>query len=125
LAFSVSVGSLPAGLSLNTGTGAITGQPTTARSSTFTIRVQDPAGQFATKQFTVTIAALPSITTTTLSNWDAGVAGYSQTVATSGGSTPLAFSVSVGSLRAGLALNAGTGAITGQPTTAGSTTFTI
>jgi RHS repeat-associated protein len=67
-----------------------------------------------------------SITTTTLASyWTAGIAGYSQTIATSGGSPPSTFMVSAGTLPAGLALNATTGVISGTPTTAGSSTFTI
>ena len=42
--YSVLSGSLPAGLSLNASTGAITGTPTTTGTSNFTIRVQNDAG---------------------------------------------------------------------------------
>ncbi len=41
-------GSLPAGLSLNTSTGAVTGTPTAAGNSTATLRVVDGAGKVAT-----------------------------------------------------------------------------
>jgi uncharacterized repeat protein (TIGR01451 family) len=56
LTFSVSVGSLPHNLSLNTSTGAITGTPDTPGSSTFTIKVQSAGGSSDTHQYTVAIA---------------------------------------------------------------------
>ncbi|MGE0432170.1 MAG: putative Ig domain-containing protein, partial [Planctomycetota bacterium] len=65
-----------------------------------------------------------SITTASLPNGLRNNA-YSQTLATSGGVAPLTFSISVGSLPAGLSLNASTGAITGTPTTAETQNFTI
>lgn len=51
-------------------------------------------------------------------------AAYSGALIAVGGVPPFAFDISVGSLPAGLSLDAGTGAITGTPTAAGSTTFT-
>lgn len=53
--WSVSAGSLPAGLSLNGETGEITGTPTAIGTSTFTIQVTDSQNQTATKEFTVVI----------------------------------------------------------------------
>ncbi len=50
---------------------------------------------------------------------------YSVTIAASGGTTPYTYSVSTGSLPAGLTLNGGTGAISGVPTVTGSFSFTI
>lgn len=56
LVYSISTGTLPAGLSLNTSTGAITGTPTLDGSFTFTVRVQDANGQIATREQVVVIA---------------------------------------------------------------------
>ena len=51
---------------------------------------------------------------------------YSQTLTASGGSgAPYTWSVATGTLPAGLALNTTTGAISGTPTTAGMSTFSI
>jgi hypothetical protein len=52
-------------------------------------------------------------------------ASYSVTIAASGGTAPYAYSVSTGSLPAGLTLNNGTGALSGVPTVTGSFSFTI
>jgi len=62
--FAVTTGTLPAGLTL-TAAGVLAGTPTTAGTSTFTIRGADANGCFATLSYTVTIpAAVP-----TLSQW--------------------------------------------------------
>src|SRR5439155_18777994 len=50
--YSISVGSLPAGLTLNPSTGAITGTPTTAGTFNFTSKVVDSSGNAATNSVT-------------------------------------------------------------------------
>lgn len=65
----------------------------------------------------------PVITTTTLPSGTVGTA-YSQPLAATG-TAPITWSVSVGSLPAGLSLDTSTGVISGTPTTAGSATFTV
>ncbi len=66
----------------------------------------------------------PSITTTSLAPAKVGMA-YSQTLHVTGGRAPYTWSVSSGSLPAGLTLSSSTGAITGVPTTAGPKSFTV
>jgi subtilase family serine protease len=65
-----------------------------------------------------------SITTSSLASGMVGVA-YSQTLGATGRVAPYTWSVSAGSLPAGLALGASTGVISGTPTAAGSSTFTV
>ncbi len=69
---------------------------------------------------------LPSlmITTASLPNGYLG-STYSQTLGASGGVTPYHWSLSIGSLPAGLSLNSETGAITGTPSAAGTQSFTV
>lgn len=76
---------------------------------------------YSTDEASVGVA--PDITTTSLPGGSIGTS-YSQTL-TATGSTPITWSVASGSLPAGLSLNTGTGAITGTPTTAGTSSFTI
>jgi hypothetical protein len=59
--WSVSSGSLPAGLSLNSQTGVIAGTPTTAGASSFTVEATGTGlpAQTATKALSITVAALP------------------------------------------------------------------
>ncbi len=55
LTFSVSAGTLPAGLTLDTATGAVSGTPTMAQTQMFSIQVRDSAGRTATRDYTVRI----------------------------------------------------------------------
>ncbi len=120
--FAISSGSLPAGLSLNTSTGVISGTPTSTTAATFTVRATDANGCTGSTSYTVT-PACPTIivTPTTLATGGVGVA-YSQTLAASGGISPYAsWTVTTGTLPAGLTLSASTGVITGTPTTSNGT----
>jgi len=125
--WSITTGSLPAGLSLNASTGVISGTPS-GSGSTFTVTVTDsetPTPQTANKQLTITINPQLTVTTGSLG---AGVVGttYNQTLSASGGITPYSWAITVGSLPSGLSLNSSTGAITGTPTGpfVGTTNFT-
>ena len=70
-----------------------------------------------------TVNHAPKITTTTLPNGIVGTA-YNQTLAADG-TTPITWSVTSGSLPTGLSLNASTGAITGTPSSEGTSTFIV
>jgi large repetitive protein len=100
---------LPAGLSINSSTGAITGTPTgPAGSSTFTVKVTDSGNPqiTASAQFTILINNYPAPTIAPASGaLPAGVAGTAyaqQTFTVSGGHGPYTFSVVNGSLPPGL-----------------------
>ena len=117
-------GSLPTGLSLNTSTGAVTGTPTTAGSYTFTITATDNSGCTNSKSYTVTTAC-PTLTMTPAAGaLTQGTVGsvYSQAMSSTGSFGTLTWSVSSGTLPAGLSISSSTGAITGTPTTATSGT---
>ena len=124
--FSIIAGSLPAGLTLNTSTGAITGTPTTAGTFNFTAQVVDSTGSQAgttTANCIITIAPAPITLACAGGTAQVGVA-YSSALIVTGGVAPYTFSIISGSLPPGLTLNASTGAITGTPTTAGTFNFT-
>jgi hypothetical protein len=77
------------------------------------------------KSFTIVINAAPSITTTCpLPTGTQGTA-YSTTLTSTGGTAPLAWSITSGALIAGLSLNASTGVISGTPTGSGTATLTL
>jgi len=125
-------GTLPAGLNLNSTTGAIAGTPTTAGTSSFTVRVQDAGGQSDTQALSITINTTPpppnppTITTTTLPAGTQGQA-YNQPVQATGGTGALTWSLvaGAGTLPAGLNIDSTTGAIAGTPTAAGTSSFTV
>ena len=126
--WSLASGALPAGLTLTTASGAITGTPTGAGTATFTVRATDssaPTKKTADKALSITIAAPPpvNITTTTLPGGTVGTA-YSQTLGATGGSTPYVWALETGALPGGLSISSG-GVISGTPTTVGSSTFTV
>ena len=119
--------SLPAGLSLNTANGTISGTPTTVTSSgTYTVTATN-AGGSATATLTIQVNDIaPSTITYTPSSLTLtkGTTMTTVTPTTSGG-TPTSWTVSP-SLPAGLALSSTTGAISGTPTAASSSaTYTI
>jgi len=121
--WSITSGSLPPGLSINTSSGAISGTPTAAGTFAFTAKVTDAASDTSTKSLSLTIAALPlAITTTSVSSGSTNTA-YSAVLDASGGTTPYKWSISSGALPAGLTLSAA-GDIAGVPTTAGTSSFT-
>ena len=110
------VGTLPAGLSLNSSTGAITGTPTAA--GTFSVKVTDANGSSGTA-CAITINSAPWISCPVLATGQAGVAYDSGAMQVGGGTAPYTFSI-VGSLPAGLSLNTTTGEVKGTATAAGS-----
>jgi len=125
--WNISSGSLPAGLSLGASTGTISGTPTSASTSSFTVQVADSEStpQTASAMLSITISpAALAITTSSLPNGTVGTA-YSQTLQATGGVTPYTWSVSSGNLPTGLSLASATGVISGTPTTAATSDFTV
>lgn len=122
--WSITTGSLPAGISLNAGTGVISGTPTTSEKSDFTVQVVDASTQAVTQQLSITIESALAITTTSLAGGTVNVA-YSATVEAAYATLPVTWSISLGTLPIGLSLNAGTGSISGTPLVSGTSTFTV
>ena len=125
-AWSISSGNLPGGLALNATAGSISGTPTASGSFSFVATVSDSSSPAQSKSATISIAltARPlSITTTTLSSGTDGTA-YSIVLQATGGTPSYTWTISSGSLPAGLSLAATTGTISGTPTATGSSTFT-
>jgi len=115
--FSVSP-SLPAGLSLNSSSGALSGTPTAAQASVvYAVTVADTNGLTATSDFTLTIT--PGVTATAAVATTTAVA-YSATtpfapVTAASGTSPYVFAISP-ALPAGLSFDGKTGLVSGTPT---------
>ena len=119
--WTITSGTLPAGLSLSS-SGVISGTPITSGGPTsVTFQVTDSTSAITTEALSITInSTLPNITTSSLPNGTVGVV-YSQTLAATGGTTPYTWTITSGTLAAGLSLNS-SGVISGTPITSGGPT---
>ena len=122
---------LPANLSLDTATGAITGTPATPGTTAHTFTLRDNSAPSQTVQQTLSLTIVPppaalTITTTSLPSGTVNQA-YNGPVQASGGTPPLTWNIvaGTGTLPAGLNLNQSTGAISGTPTAVGTSSFTV
>jgi N-acetylneuraminic acid mutarotase len=123
--WSIPLGSptLPPGLSLSAG-GLITGTPTTLGYYNFVARAIDGSGQSAVKSLSINVMNPLVITTSSLPEavlWDS----YNRCVSTTNWVGTRTFSVTTGSLPAGISLQGNTGCFTGTVSGLGTTSFTI
>ncbi|MCC6574151.1 MAG: S8 family serine peptidase [Planctomycetes bacterium] len=125
--FSISAGSLPTGITLDTSTGEISGTPMANGTFNFTITVST-SGPSESDSAAVNIQ-ISSVTPLTLTNTNApdGAedAAYTHTFGRSGGVAPFTFAIIAGSLPAGITLNTSSGEISGTPTANGTFNFTV
>jgi len=110
-------GTLPAGLSLDGASGAITGTPTTADLYSFTITATDQYGCSGATAYEVRICPIIEVTPATAAQGTIGQVYAGTTFAQTGGVLPIVWSAT--GLPLGLTLDGATGALTGTPTEAG------
>jgi hypothetical protein len=125
--WSVATGTLPAGLTLASD-GILSGAPTTAGQNSFSLKVTDSetAPETATGAFTLQVSVAPlKVTSSSLPSGFVG-SPYVAQLAASGGLPPYTWSVSAGTLPAGILLSA-TGLFSGTPgsATSSSPTFMV
>ena len=126
--YAVTSGTLPAGLSLDASTGVISGTPTAATTGAVALTVT-ARDQYATAAANFTITVDAGVATLALSYPNAVAhVGKAQgiTPTVSGAQGTLAFSLTAGTLPAGMTLDPASGVISGTPTTAqGATSVTV
>ena len=120
--WAVSNGHLPPGLNLDSVTGQVYGVPTQAGDYAFNASVTDSQGNTA---YNLPDSILVEDVYPGSLPLGAVGASYSQSLTASGGTGPITWSVTSGSLPAGLTLDASTGVIGGTPTAVGSSSFTV
>ena len=120
--WSVSGGTLPAGLALDETTGTLAGTPSTAGIQEFTVLATSDTLR-ASRKFRLSIVAAFAITSEPARRGAVMGAPYADTVRATGGTGAFTWRVSEGALPTGLALDAG-GVITGTPTVSGTFKFT-
>jgi hypothetical protein len=116
---SYSASGLPAGLSVNTTSGLISGTPTTAGTSTVTLGATNASGT-GSQALTLTVTARPVITSATTASGTVGASFSYSIIATN---TPTSYSAT--GLPTGLTLNTSSGIISGTPTIAATSSVTI
>ena len=118
--YSITAGTLPPGILLTTA-GVISGTPTTAGTFNFTV-TKTNSGQSDARAYSIFVQiAAPTLASTLAGGTEE--AAYNESAALTG--TAVSYTVTSGSLPAGLTLNASTGIVFGTPTVGGSYTFTI
>ncbi len=125
--YSVVSGSLPSGLSQNSGTGSISGTFRSGATGAFSFKVQVADSASVSAQSTAlagTVVAAPSIScaSTATNNLEVGAPYTTGTCSVSGGTGGYTWSITGGPQPAGLSLSAATGTsttIAGTPSTAG------
>ncbi|HTB52216.1 MAG TPA: putative Ig domain-containing protein, partial [Ferruginibacter sp.] len=113
---------LPAGLSINTSTGVISGTPTTAGTSTVTVSATNATGT-GTKAVTFTINPAVAAPVVSSAATATGTVGSAFSYAITASNAPTSYNAS--GLPAGVTVNTSTGIISGTPTTAGTYTVTV
>jgi hypothetical protein len=123
--WSVIGGALPAGISLNSTTGVLSGTPTAVGNYPFTVQVADAQAHIAQRAYTISVTPPPlAINALSMPAVVRG-ANLNTVLSATGGVQPYTWSIVGGALPNGLSLNAASGVIIGSPTAVGTFAFTV
>lgn len=119
--YSVTSGSLPAGITLNSATGVVSGTPTgSGTSAGIVISVTDALSDVASlPAFSIVVAAILTISGTPFDFAVVNQPYLGFSVSAAGGYPNYNYTVTAGSLPVGITLNSATGAVSGIPTVLG------
>ncbi len=116
--WSVISGALPAGITLNSSNGLLSGTPTVTGDFTFKVQITDGSRTDA-ETYTLTVVEALKIATPALPAAEVGLP-FTVDLEATGGKPAWTWSLSSGTLPAGLTLDPATGVISGSPGAAGS-----
>jgi serine protease len=119
---------LPAGLSINTSSGLVSGTPATAGTSSVTVTAKDTTGAAGSASFTWTVSPVAgnTVTVTNPGNQSSTVGtSVSLQILASDSASGQTLTYSATGLPAGLSVNSSSGLISGTPTTGGTSSVTV
>lgn len=122
--FSKAYGTLPSGLTIDVGSGVISGTPTGSGIYTFAVGVSDGASGYSEREYTIEMTPAFVITTASIPTHVTSGTAYNAAISATGGKPSYTFSVTAGTLPAGLALSTD-GVISGTLSATGYKNFTI
>jgi hypothetical protein len=122
--WSISHGTLPAGITLDPDTGELSGTPAAAGTFAFIVQVVDKTGQAATKATSLLVVAGLALSFAAPPPGEAGVF-YRHRLAATDGAAGHEWSVTAGHLPDGILLDPATGILAGTPSDKGSYSFTV
>jgi len=122
--FSISAGSLPAGLTLDA-SGVLSGTPTAGGTFLFTALATDTSNNTGSQAYSLTIfAPAIALSPTTIPDGTFNATYTSTTITATGGTAPYQYSLTSGALPTGITLDS-TGLLSGTPMQSGSFNITV
>jgi hypothetical protein len=124
--WSVAAGALPAGISLNATSGAISGAPALIGNFAFTVEALDAQGRTARRNFSIQVVPTAMAIERATATFEVMKgSAFSYHVSVTGGTPAFSWSIASGALPAGLTLNANTGVISGFASPSGVFTLVV